>query len=219
MRLRPGRSRPIRSRTNYYEDMTRREALAIGSGLLLQSCSDETPVKKTVEKPPEPVSGLHALYQMFTFARTWAQDLRVIRLSNRDIPDVKPLPGKSAVWQAMFASQIMGKARTYTFSVYEASATLRKGIFPDAPVPLSSDTLSFAVGEAKTDSDAAWEIARSHGQQYADQHPETPISYVLESDRQSHAPVWRVIWGESVATSSFSILVDAAAGTYIRILH
>jgi len=200
-------------------DMTRREVLAISSGLLLQSCSDETPAAKPVEKPPEPVSGLHALYQMYTYARTWAQDLRVIRLSNRDIPEVKALPGKSAVWQAVFASRVMGKARPYTLSVYEASATLRKGIFPDAAVPLSGDTLSVAVGEAKTDSDAAWEIARSHGQQYADEHPEMPISYLLESDRQSHAPVWRVIWGESVATSSFSILVDAAAGTYIRTLH
>jgi hypothetical protein len=46
-----------------------------------------------------------------------------------------------------------------------------------------------------------------------------PISYTLQSDRQSGAPVWRVIWGTSVASSSFSILVDANAGIYLRTLQ
>ena len=42
--------------------------------LLLVSCS-EPPVPKEPEKPPEPVTGRHALQQMFIAARTWAQDL------------------------------------------------------------------------------------------------------------------------------------------------
>src|SRR5690349_6877039 len=63
------------------KNMTRRELLAITPGLLLMDCSSATS-PKVASKPPEPVSGLHALYQMYTFSRTWAQDLKVIRLSS-----------------------------------------------------------------------------------------------------------------------------------------
>ena len=197
--------------------MTRRELLAITPGLLLVNCSSDT-AQKTPEKPAEPVTGLHALYQMYTFARTWAQDLKVIRLSSMPVSEVKAVSGKAAAWQVQFASESLGKARTYTFSVYDESVTLRLGIFPDTAGPLSREIRSFPIGDAATDSDKAWEISREHGQKYSDEHPGMPISYILEGDRQTGAPVWRVIWGTSTASSSFSILVDAHAGTYIRTL-
>jgi hypothetical protein len=197
--------------------MTRRELLAITPGLLVMNCSGDAP-EKAVEKPPEPVTGLHALYQLYTFARTWAQDLKVIRLSSMRIAEVNPVPGEAAAWQVQFASEALGKARTYTFSVYDESVTLRQGIFADATGPLSSDIHSFVIGEVTTDSDKAWEIALAHGQKYANEHPDMPVSYILEGEPQNGAPVWRVIWGVSAATSSFSVLVDAHAGTYLRTL-
>jgi hypothetical protein len=46
-----------------------------------------------------------------------------------------------------------------------------------------------------------------------------PISYVLELGRQVSAPMWRVIWGESVTNSALSILVDADSGGYLETLH
>ena len=63
--------------------MTRRELLAGSPGLTscFVNCSSSAP-KKVTKQPPEPVTGLHALYQMYAFARTWAQDLKVIRLSS-----------------------------------------------------------------------------------------------------------------------------------------
>jgi hypothetical protein len=195
--------------------MTRREVLAIAPGLLLLNCSSATSPKPAA-KPPEPVTGLHALYQMYTFSRTWAQDLKVIRLSSIDIPEVKAVPGKGAAWQAQFASEALGKTRTYTFSVYEKSVTLRQGIFADSPTSLPPDIRSFVIADAATDSDKAWEISRDHGHKYADEHPDMPISYILEGDRQSGAPVWRVIWGLSASSSSFSVLVDAHTGKYLR---
>src|SRR5579884_2646892 len=109
--------------------MTRREAITTIPGLLLLGCSEEASQKKAPEKPPEPVTGLHALYQMRTFASTWAQDLNVIRLSSLNVPEVKSAPGKAAAWQVQFASATLGKTRTYTFSVYDESVTVRQGIF------------------------------------------------------------------------------------------
>jgi hypothetical protein len=197
--------------------MTRRELLAISPGLLLLNCSGEAP-QKTADKPPEPVTGLHALYQMYTFARTWAQDLKVIRLSSLPIAEVKAVPGKAAAWQVQFASEALSKTRTYTFSVYDESVTVRQGIFADASVNLSADSRSFVIGELTTDSDKAWEISLAHGQKYAGEHPDMPVSYILEGEPQTGAPVWRIIWGVSAATSNFSVLVDARAGTYLKSL-
>ena len=201
---------------NYHGNMTRRELLAAAPGLLLAGCSDDTP--KTAEKPPEPVTGLHALYQMYTYARTWAQDLKVIRLTSMAIDQVPKVPGKAGAWQVQLASETLGNARTYTFSVYDVSETLRKGIFADTAGSLPSDARSFVISEAKTDSDGAWEISMSHGKEYSEKNPTMPVSFILETDRQTGGPVWRVIWGTSVATSSFSILVDANAGMYLRTL-
>jgi hypothetical protein len=155
---------------------------------------------------------------MHTFASAWAKDLNVIRLSSINIPEVKMVPGRAAAWQAQFASETLGKTRAYTFSVYDASVTLRQGIFADAPGTSSDRTKSFVIGEATTDSDKAWDIALAHGQKYSTEHPDMPVSWILEPDHQTGTPVWHVIWGLSAARSEFTILVDAHAGAYLRTL-
>ena len=193
----------------------RRDFLATTPGLLLLNCSGNAP-QKAIEKPPEPVTGLQALYQMRTFATPWAQDLKVIRLSSMNVAAVKAVPSKAAAWQAQFSSATLGQARAYTFSVYDESATLRQGIFADAAGQLSASTRSFVIGDATTDSDTAWETALAHGQKYSAGHPDMPLSFILEGDHQTGAPVWRVIWGLDAARSEFSVLVDAHAGAYLR---
>lgn len=198
--------------------MTRRELLAIAPGLFLVNCAEE-PASKAPEAPPQPVTGLHALFQMYTQARSWAPDIKVVRLTSRNVPEVKGEAGRAAAWQVLFASDSLSKTRSYTFSVYDESVTLRQGIFPDLPGPLSNDTHSFVTGDASIDSDKAWETARTHGEKYASENPNMPISYILEPDQDKGGPVWRVVWGLSTATSSFSVLVDAHTGDYIRSLH
>jgi hypothetical protein len=196
--------------------MTRRELLAMSPGLLLLNCSGNT-TPKTPEKAPEPVTGLHALYQMHTFASTWAQDLKVVRLSSLKVPEVKAVPGKAAAWQAQFSSVALGKVRGYTFSVYDESATVRLGIFADTGMgPLYATTRSFEIGAATADSDKAWDLSVSHAQKYSAEHPDTPVFWILEGDPKTDVPVWRIIWGARAATSEFSILVDAHAGTYMQ---
>jgi hypothetical protein len=197
------------------KDMTRRGLLAIAPGLLLVNCSTDS-TSKTPEKPPEMVTGLHALYQMYTFARPWAQDLKVIRLTSLPVTEVKAAAGKAAAWQVLFASETLGKARIYTFSLYDESVTVRQGIFADTSGPLSQDVYSFPLGDAATDSDKAWDISTEHSQKYAAEHPGMPVFYILEGDRQKKEPMWRVIWGTSTSSSNYSILVDAHAGSYIR---
>ncbi len=75
--------------------MNRRELLALAPVLLLPSCSSGPEPKKTATKPVEPITGLHALYQMYTAARAWAQDLQILRYGSINITEVPRQPGKA----------------------------------------------------------------------------------------------------------------------------
>src|SRR5438067_5048494 len=185
-----------RKRGIHWSLLTRREILALTPVLVLGSCSSPAPEKKEPAKPVEPITGLHALYQMYTAARAWAQDLQILRYSSINIAEVQRQPGKSAAWQVVFVSQALRKSRVYTFSVYEASATLHQGLFPDAPQDWSGNGKPFLIEAAKVDTDAAWETALKHGADYNKKNPNTPISYTLSMDT-GNDPVWRVIWGQS----------------------
>jgi hypothetical protein len=198
--------------------MTRRELIALAPALLMPACSSSQPATAEPEKPAVPLTGLHALYQMYTSARAWAQDLQIARYSSINIPEVQHQDGKAAAWQVMFVSQALAKSRTYTISVYEASATLHQGIFPEAPQDWSGSGKLFAIDALKVDTDKAWETALDHGKDYNSKNPKTPISWTLVMDK-GNEPVWRIIWGQSAGESSFSVLVDASTGDFLQIVH
>jgi hypothetical protein len=194
--------------------MRRRDLLA---ALFFTGCTS-APKPVTEKKLVEPVTGLHALYQMYSHARSWAPDIRILSYASIDISQVKPQPGKAPAWQVVFASETLGLKRAYTFSVYDASVTLRQGMFPDAPGGWTNDNRSFPIAAAKTDTDQAWETALKHGEEYNRKNPGMPISYTLEMGRNINDPVWRVIWGEDATSSAFSIVVDASTGAYLGTL-
>jgi hypothetical protein len=198
--------------------MNRRDLLALAPVLLLPSCSSAPEAKKKIEKPPEPITGLHALYQMYTAARAWAQDLQILRYASINITEVARQPGKAPAWQVVFVSQTLQKSRTYTFSVYDASVTLRLGLFPETPQDWSGDGKPFLIEAAKVDTDKVWETALKHAAEYNRKNSTIPISYMLAKDR-GNDPMWRVIWGESVGQSSLSVLVDATSGDFVQLLH
>lgn len=165
-----------------------------------------------------PITGLHALYQMYTSARAWAQDLQILRYSSVDIREVAHEDGKAAAWQVVFVSPSQKQSRTYTFSVYEASATLHQGLFPDAAEAWSGNGRPFLIEAAKIDTDKAWEVALQHGEDFNRKNPNIPITYTLAVEKGSD-PDWRVIWGQSAGQSSFSVLVDASTGEFLQVLH
>jgi len=195
----------------------RRDLISLGPLFYLTACASPEP--KVDKKPPEPITGLHGLYGMYQHARTWAQDLQVVSCRSIAITQVKATTGKAAAWQAVLASASLGQQRVYTYSVVDASTSLHEGIFADSPTPLTGDVHPFLLAAARTDTDQAWELALKHAEEYTRKHPETPISYILEMSRQVNQPAWRVIWGESVASSAFSILIDASTGQYMQTLH
>jgi len=197
-------------------------ALAAVSLLFVCGCSDSTaPVEKKAAAPAAPVKGRSALYSMYNMARSWAPDAQVLQLHSIDLPDVKRERGKAAAWEAVFVSQQTGKRRSYTYSVVEAEGNLHKGVFAGLEESFSGSRAAspFLIAALKTDSDEVYQTALSKAADYEKKNPDKPIAFLLEKTEQFPDPAWRVIWGESVGTSNFSVFVDASTGKYLQTMR
>jgi hypothetical protein len=198
-------------------------ALAAVSLLFACGCSETPqPAEKKDITPPEPVKGRAALYQMFNMARGWAPDVQVLQLHSIDLADVKHERGKAAAWQATFVSQQLGRSRSYTYSVVEAEGNLHKGVFAGQDESWSGPhgtSTPFLIAALKTDSDEVYQTALKKAADYDKKNPDKPIAFLLEKTDQFPSPAWRVIWGESVGTSNFSVFVDASTGTYLQTMR
>jgi len=197
-------------------------ALAVLPILFVCGCSDSTqPVEKKAVAPPQPVKGRSALYSMFNMARAWGPDAQVLQLNSIDLPDVKRERGKAAAWQATFVSQQLGRKRSYTYSVVEAEGNLHKGVFAGLEESWSGARVAtpFLIAALKTDSDEVYRTALAKAADYEKKNPDKPISFLLEKTEQFPDPAWRVIWGESVGTSNFSVFVDASTGKYLQTMR
>ena len=196
---------------------------------MLTGCSD-TPTasvaKKEAEKP-EPVTGQSAVFKMYQMARAWAPDSQVMKMQSMHLSEVKEgAPGTAAAWQATFVSDAKSRARSYTFSIVEGEGNLHKGAFAGPEEGWSGAhgiESPFLMAAVKIDTDAAYKTAmetpRSHAAEYDKKNPGKPITFLLENNRKFPDVSWRVIWGESVGTSNFSVMVDASTGDYLQTLH
>lgn len=193
------------------------------AALFLAACSEapKPGAEKAKEpaKPAEAASGLKGFYQMYGTARQWAPDVQVLRLRSLAIAEVKNAGGKAGAWEATFVSQSRGKTRSYTYAVVESSGSLHKGVFAgmeDGWAGPRGQAKPFAVADVKIDSDKAFEVAMTKAADYVKKNPDMPVSFLLESTSRFPNPAWRVIWGESVASSNFSVFVNASTGAFLQ---
>jgi hypothetical protein len=103
--------------------------------------------------------------------------------------------------------------------VIEGPGNLRKGVFAGPDEVWDPSQKLFAVQALKIDSDAAYATALKKGADYTKKHPDTKISYLMEMNKRFAYPSWRVIWGESVSSSGFSVFVDATTGDYLQTMR
>jgi hypothetical protein len=192
--------------------------------LLLTSCSDTpTAAKKEPQKTLEPATGQSALFKMFQMARSWGSDVQILKMNSIALSDVPDVPrGKAAAWEATFTSVSRSQLRSYTYSIMDAPGNLHKGVFAGLEQgwtgPRGTST-SFLMAAVKVDTDAAYQTALAQSGDYDKKNPGKPITFVLERISRFPDPVWRVVWGESVGTSNFSVYVDASTGEYKEKLH
>ena len=190
---------------------------------ILSGCSDNsTATKKEPEKPPEPISGLSAVYRMYQVARTWAPDTQVLNMTSMHFEGVPEGAGKAGVWEGTFTSANLGRARVYDYSIVEQLPALHKGVFAGQDNSFSGsrgESKPFLIAAVKIDTDAAYETAKSKAVEYDKKNPGKRITFLLEKTNRFPDPAWRVIWGDSVGSSNFSVYVDASTGAYLETMH
>jgi hypothetical protein len=193
--------------------------------LLLSACSEAPKTAETTkapEKPPEPLTGRQAFQMMYPQARGWAPDAQPLELRSINLAQVKPEKGKAGGWQAVFVSASLGKSRAYTYSAVEADGNLHQGVFAgiaeDYAVGRGTSS-PFLPAALKIDSDQAYDTSAEKSQDYIKKNPGKVISYLLEQNKRFPDPTWRVIWGESVSSSDYSVFVDATTGMLLEKMH
>jgi hypothetical protein len=197
--------------------------------LLLAGCADEPVKKAETKKEPEapaaPVSGNKAFFAMYTTARAWSLDAEPLKLVSIPLQEVPREPGKAGAWQATFVSNSLRKAKSYTYSVVEGAGNLHKGVFAGLDETWTGSrgpSKPFIVQELKVDSTSAYETAVKKGKSAAEfikKNPDKNVLFVLEKTNRHPNLTWRVLWGDSVSTSAYSVFVDASTGEYLETMR
>jgi len=188
--------------------------------LLLAACtSEQTKRAAPVVKDPEFIAARSAFQKMYAAARGWHADAQIFRITSALTKDSKGHDGKSAVWQAWFASAAARSSKPYVWCGTNAS-DVERGISwggEDSYSPTNTSTRAFEAPFLKADSDAAFAVALKHGgSKLLEKDPDQPVLYLLEWDAQVNAPAWHVIFGDSRTSYRLSVLVNASSGEYLR---
>ena len=197
----------------------------IAAGLLLAGCSEQPAppaAAKKEEAKPEPATGQSALFKMYQVARNWAPDAAVLKMDSVRMDGVPDQPGKSAGWEAVFTSEQKASSHAFTWYAVDQEPNIHKGVFAGSEENYSGahgETTSFLIADVKIDTDAALATAKAKEEAFEKKNPGQPVIYLLEKSSKWAHPAWRVIWGESVSTSGFSVFVDASTGTFLEIMH
>ena len=172
---------------------------------------------KKEEESKEPVGGRYAFHQAYLTARTWAQDLQLLRINDIKLQGVEAEPGKAAAWEITFVSPSLARQRTYTYSVV-AQGSVHEGVFAGLVQDYTKrgQASPFLIQALKVDTVDAYKTAAAQSKEYMAKNPDMPISFLLEKTPRHPNPAWRVIWGTSVGTSAYSIFVDATTGQYLE---
>jgi hypothetical protein len=205
--------------------------LATALFALLTACSDTSTTPTTVAKKEpeklEPVGGQTGIFKMYQMARSWAPDAQVLTMQSMHLTEAKDgAPGMAPAWQAVFVSAAKSQSRSYTYSIVEGEGNLHKGAFAGPEQGWSGPrgvNTPFLMAAIKVDTDAAYKTAMetptSRAADYDKKNPGKPITILLERTAKHPDPAWRIIWGESVGTSNFSVLVDASTGQYLETMR
>jgi hypothetical protein len=191
--------------------------------LALIGCSDapKTVEKKEPPKAAEPVTGRYAFYQMYPSARAWALDAAPLQLKSIQLQAVKAPMGKAGAWQCIFVSPSRNRQKIFTWSAIESEGNLHKGVFggPDESYTPGRQDRLFLIAALKTDSDEVYQTAAKQSADYIKKNPNKPVNFQLEQTPRFPDLAWRVIWGESVGTSDYSVFVDATTGQLLEKMH
>jgi hypothetical protein len=191
--------------------------------LFLSACSDAPKIaeQKQPPKPPELLTGRQAFQRMYPQARGWAPDAQPLEIRSVNLAQVKAEKGKAGAWQVTFVSPSRGKAKMYTYSGVEADGNLHEGVFGGLEEDYTGrgDSAPFSIAAIKVDSDEAYNTAAKQSAEYMKKNPGKPVMFLMALSRRFPDVTWRVVWGDSVGTSDYSVFVDGTTGNFLEKMH
>ncbi len=191
--------------------------------LMLSACSEapKAAQEKPAPKPPEALTGREAFQRVYPQARGWAADAQPLEIRSVNLAQVKAEKGKAGAWQITFVSPSLGKAKAYSYSAVEGDGNLHEGVFggPQESYTARGDAFPILIAAIKIDSDEAYNTAAAKSAEYIKKNPGKPVTFLMEQSRQFPDVTWRVIWGDSVSTSDYSVFVDGTTGKYLQTMH
>jgi hypothetical protein len=143
-----------------------------------------------------------------------------IHLTSELTSEANGQDGRATVWRAMFASPSRGTVKGFVCSGSRlpnapASGTTAAG----AESALTGDlrALMFEPFLFKTDSKQALDVTlKNGGDKVLKTDAKRHINYVLEWDRRQNAPLWYVVYGESMKDTRDIGVVNATTGAFLR---
>jgi hypothetical protein len=218
---RPGR-RTLRDQSGAVAN-TLAVALVVGLALLA-GCNSNTskpPQAKPEPKPPELVTGRAAFQKVYIAARNYAVDVKPFRIESTLSTDGNGQDGKSAIWQASFASAAQRGVKPFIWSGSNAPDAPSRGVSPgneDVYNPGNASTQIFDVAFLKVDSDQAFAAAQKHGgDKLLEKDPSTPVIYICDWNHNTNELTWHVIYGASRDTAKLTVAINATTGEFIRL--
>lgn len=170
------------------------------------------PAKEAVA-PPEPIAAQSAFFAMYKPARTWAPDVLPLALASKEIPGMKNIDGKAAMWTGVFVSPSRSEARTFTYAVADHGATIHKGLDVGGVQPWSAATdksQPFSAAQFTVNSDEAFKTAMKKAESWVSKHPDKNWTMVLTASKRMPQPTWTIMWGDQ--KSGYLGYVNAMTG-------
>ncbi len=173
---------------------------------------------KPEKKEPAPYTGKACFTRMVDQAQRWAPDALPFHVESVPTTEANGHEGKATVWKAMFASASKQKYRIFTCSGSRLPDQPSFGVGGSAESPYAPNVpaLMFHPSYMVTDSDKAFETAQEKGgSKLLEKAPELPVAYTADWDTRKKQLVWVVIYGDSVANSKGTGMIDASTGKFL----
>lgn len=190
--------------------------------LLVMGCDSEPekPQGASQTTTPQLETGRFALQKMIVPARVWTSDAQPIRMTSSTAKDNLGHDGKSAYWQAAFASSARQKSESFSWSGLVGSSSPPRGVDhgpEDGFNPSNRSTQPFDLAFLKVDSSQAFDVAQQHGgKQLLEKNPNQEVMYVLDWDPRVGQLRWHVIYGSSENRSQLTVIVNGSTGEFLH---
>ncbi len=195
--------------------------LSAAALLTMVGCSDPAKQVTTNKEPakPELITGQKAFWKLVPTARAWATDCQILEVRSIPLTEMKSdNKGQFPAWQATFVSASKASSKIFTYSAIE-SPNVHQGVFSGVEESFAGkrgQASPFLVAAFKTDTDDAYQTAAKKSEEFLKKYPDMPVNFLLEFTPRFPSPTWRLIFGESIGASGYSVFVDATSGEFLE---